>query len=154
MLNIALIYIVFTYANPVSMNNTAYNLLQNGEIKKAEKEFTKLIIIYPDFVTAYNNLGIVYLKLKKYKLAEKMFSHAIKVNNRYSKAYYNLATTYFREKKYTKSIEILKKLYKIDKEYLKKRFKKQKAIKEIKEKLKEDPDNKVLIKSLKLLENH
>ena len=43
---------------------------KEGKLEEAEKSYKKAIEIKPDFVEAYNNLGVVLKKLSKFDEAE------------------------------------------------------------------------------------
>ena len=48
----------------------------------------------PRHISAYNNRGIAYYKLKEYKKAIKEFSKAIKLNPEFAAAYLNRGSAY------------------------------------------------------------
>ena len=56
-------------------------------------------------VNTYDNLGLLYSRLKKYLKAEEEFKRAIYLNPKFNKAYYNLGYLYFIQEKYDDTIE-------------------------------------------------
>lgn len=65
-------------------------------------------------VNTYNNLGLLYSRLKKYLKAEEEFKQAIYLNPKFGKAFYNLGYLYFIQGKYNDTIEQWNKILKID----------------------------------------
>jgi len=65
-------------------------------------------------VNTYNNLGLLYSRLKKYLKAEEEFKQAIYLNPKFGKAFYNLGYLYFIQGKYNDTIEQWNKILEID----------------------------------------
>lgn len=59
------------------LNNEGVILFLNGQFSEAEIRYREALKIYPEYVTALNNLGLVLLQEKKYDEAEKLFIKAI-----------------------------------------------------------------------------
>lgn len=70
----------------------------------AAKHLQKATQIYPEYLDAYNNLGIVYKGLGNYPEAIKVYIKNIKLDPSYTKNYYNLATAYYEEKQFDKAV--------------------------------------------------
>ncbi|MBL7197235.1 MAG: hypothetical protein ISS47_03990 [Candidatus Omnitrophica bacterium] len=60
----------------------------------AIKNYIKSIRLQPDFVPAYNNLGLIYLKTQKYHLAKKCFLRGYKKNSSFPDILFNLGLFY------------------------------------------------------------
>lgn len=65
-------------------------------------------------VNTYNNLGLLYSRLKKYSKAEKEFKQAIYLNPKFDKAYYDLGYLYFTQEKYDDTVEQWSKILEIE----------------------------------------
>jgi len=65
-------------------------MLKQGRLKEAFPHFAEAIKIKPDFVQAYNKLGIILLRQRKYDKAKVFFSKAIEIDPDYSEAHKNL----------------------------------------------------------------
>jgi tetratricopeptide (TPR) repeat protein len=130
--------------NSVLHNALGYYLFKIGEHDSAKEEYKNAIKYDKGYSVPYNNLGVIALIKEDYKDAEEYFANAIECNPEYAKAVYNLGVTYFRQKKYIKAVKYYLKAKKVDKEYVKEREDIKKGEKELKQALKDDPDNKVL----------
>jgi len=71
------------------------------------------------FNNTLNNLGNIYLKLKKYDLAEKNFTYALKLNGNKKIIYNNLSVLYFDILEVKKAYDCLKESISLDKNDLK-----------------------------------
>jgi len=80
------------------LSEVAKNTINPNEKRKmledAATYLRKAIQIYPDYLDAYNNLGIVYSLLEQPEKAIQVYLANIKNDPDYSKNYYNLATAY------------------------------------------------------------
>ncbi len=65
-------------------------------------------------VSTYDNLGLLYSRLKKYLKAEEEFKQAIYLHPKFTKAYYNLGYLYFTQEKYDDTIEQWNKILEIE----------------------------------------
>ena len=75
-----------------------------GSLKEAIK-------VYPEYVRALNDLGVVFLKLERLDEAASNFRKAIGVNNRFFHSRMNLGIVLTKQSKYREAAEILGKLY-------------------------------------------
>ena len=71
-------------------------------------------------VNTYDNLGLLYSRLKKYSEAEEEFKKAIYLNPKFGKAYYDLGNLYFIQEKYDDTIEQWNKILEIEPNFLNK----------------------------------
>lgn len=70
------------------------NYIYNSKVRT----YQQVLSIYPESITAHNNLGYQYLRQEKYVLAEQHFLAALKVEPKYSRAKSNLYLLYNRTK--------------------------------------------------------
>ena len=82
-----------------------------GEFNKAIKSFNKAISIEPNYVSAHNNLGIVFQKTGKIKEASKCYYRAIDINKNHYQAYSNLAILKQETDELDEAIKYYKKAY-------------------------------------------
>lgn len=68
-------------------------------------------------VNTYDNLGLLYSRLKKYSKAQEEFKQAIYLNPKFGKAFYNLGYLYFIQEKYDDTIEQWEKILKIEPDF-------------------------------------
>ena len=68
-------------------------------------------------VNTYDNLGLLYSRLKEYQKAEEEFKQAIYLNPVFDKAYYDLGYLYFIEEKYDDTIEQWNKVLEIEPDF-------------------------------------
>jgi len=82
-------------------------------IKQAEEilQRTKKYIVD---VNTYDNLGLLYSRLKKYSKAEEEFKKAIYLNPKFTKVYYDLGYLYFMQGEYDDTIEQWNKILEIE----------------------------------------
>ncbi|MCJ7615679.1 MAG: tetratricopeptide repeat protein, partial [Desulfobacterales bacterium] len=67
---------------------------QKGQHQKAIIEFKKAILSYPEYITAYNALGMSYDAVSDYGNAELAYSKAISINPKLAYLYNNLGYSY------------------------------------------------------------
>jgi len=65
-------------------------------------------------VNTYDNLGLLYSRLKKYTKAEEEFKKAIYLNPEFTKVYYDLGYLYFIQEKYDDTVEQWNKILEIE----------------------------------------
>ncbi len=81
-----------------------------SELKRAEKEFKNVVLIY-------NNLGLIYAKKKEYQKAIAYFRQAVKLDPYDPSNYYNLGLAYKNAKRWQEAIKNFKKALSFDKGY-------------------------------------
>jgi tetratricopeptide (TPR) repeat protein len=67
-----------------------------GQYQTAIEDFTKVISLSPASFDAYNNRGVIYLKLGQYQQAVEDYSKAISIKPDYTDAYNNRAFVYLK----------------------------------------------------------
>ena len=89
----------------------AMEAVKNDQAEGAISNLKQAISLYPEYVRALNDLGVVYLKLDRLDEAAATFRRAIEVNNRYFHPRLNLGLVLGRQGKYREAISILGPLY-------------------------------------------
>lgn len=99
-------------AVPVADTETLYrHALQKqreGKLLEAKDLYGKVIEQEPHNIQALNNLGVIYLKLKRYEWASLRFNDALKIKHDYADAHYNLACLHAQKNDTKKSLFYLK----------------------------------------------
>lgn len=88
--------------------------LEKNEPRKAIEHFRKAVEIYPQYASAYNNLGVSWTKLGDSQAARKMFEQAIAADANYPFAYVNLSRIMMQEKNYEGVQQMLGKTLALD----------------------------------------
>ncbi len=82
---------------------------QKQDYQKAAEEFEKAVADYPEYDTAYNNLGVMYAHLNQNDKAMAAFKRSVELNDKNADADRNLARMFLREKNFPQAEELLKK---------------------------------------------
>ncbi len=82
---------------------------QNKDYQKAATEFEKAVAAYPEYDSAYNNLGVMYAHLNQSDKAMAAFKRSVELNDKNADADRNLARMLLRQKDYPHAEELLKK---------------------------------------------
>lgn len=85
----------------------ARKLITKGELDIAITHLNQAITIYPDYMTARNDLGVQYLKLKRFAEAEEQFRFIIEKNPKYFYARLNLGVVLVEQKRFNEAIDEL-----------------------------------------------
>jgi Flp pilus assembly protein TadD len=95
---------------------TAYkegmDLVVKGQTDAGVESLKRAESLYPQFLRAINDLGVVYLKQNRLEDAAAAFSRAIKINPRFAYARLNLGITLNRQGKHAEAATLLETLYK------------------------------------------
>lgn len=83
--------------------------MNRNKWQDAKKHFEKAIHEYPDYDSAYNNLGVVQIQLKENDAARQAFLKAVELNDKNADATANLAQIKIGENDYEAAKELLKK---------------------------------------------
>lgn len=98
--------IVIDNDNFYLQNKLGSELVFVNKLDEAKKHYLSSVRLYSN-ASAYSNLGIVSLKMKKFEDAEQYFIHAIRKDRMYYPSYQNLAYTFLKENKPRQAIEII-----------------------------------------------
>ena len=83
----------------------------NHRNQEAIKDFTRALGIYPNYIRALNDLGVLYLQLNRLDEAAAMFTRATKLDQNSLYPRLNLGVVLNRQRKYAEAADILGKLY-------------------------------------------
>lgn len=89
----------------------AMDLVGNGELENAIGGLQQAIRLYPQYVTALNDLGVVFMKLKRLDEAAVTFKKATEFDKRFFHPRMNLGMVLNKQGKYREALEILEPLY-------------------------------------------
>jgi tetratricopeptide (TPR) repeat protein len=95
--------------NPESHYTLARYLQQRARHDEAAREFKKAIYIKPDFVEAYNGLGVSYDWQGDYVAAARAYSMAIELKPDAAYLHNNLGHSYMLQEDYASAVEAFKK---------------------------------------------
>ena len=76
-------------------------------------EYRRAVQFNPSYAEAYNNLGVIYLEIKRYQDAEKAFIKALEVKPDFFEARNNLALVYMHVKRYHKALQELQEVVRV-----------------------------------------
>jgi tetratricopeptide (TPR) repeat protein len=83
-----------------------------GNAAEAITDFQRAVSLYPQYLRALNDLGVLYLKLHRLDEAAATFAQAIKVNQRFHYPRLNLGLVLNRQGKHKEAAEVLNRLRK------------------------------------------
>ncbi len=82
---------------------------QKKDYQQAAEMFEKAVADYPEYDSAYNNLGVMYAHLGQDDKAIAAFRRSVELNDKNADADRNLARMLMRQKNYSEAEELLKK---------------------------------------------
>ena len=85
--------------------------ISKDQYGSAISSLQQAITIYPQYVRALNDLGVIFLKLRRLDDAADNFRKAIEINKRFFHPRLNLGIVLSKQGKYQEAVEILKPLY-------------------------------------------
>lgn len=85
---------------------------RGGDAAQAVGSLKRAVELYPEYLRALNDLGVLYLKLDRLDEAADAFRRAIKVSRRYAYPRLNLGVVLNRQEKYREAAGMLEPLYK------------------------------------------
>ena len=88
----------------------AMDSISNGQLENAVATLQQAISLYPQYVRALNDLGVVFLKLDRLDEAAATFRQAIEINKRFFHPRMNLGIVLTRQGKYRDALEVLEPL--------------------------------------------
>lgn len=92
-----------------SLRVEADELFEQGELKRAETLYLKLLTKDPNDASLFNKLGLIYLEQKNYKDAKSALSAALKIEPENDTFYNNLGLLYYEMEDYDQAIEAYEK---------------------------------------------
>jgi tetratricopeptide (TPR) repeat protein len=91
-----------------SLYQKALGYQRKNDLDRAERIYGNVLKMDPVFVSALNNLGVIYMGTKRDEEAKAMFEKAIEHSESYVDPYYNLACIYSKRGDLSKSLDYLK----------------------------------------------
>ncbi len=82
---------------------------EHNDFPKAAEQFEKAVSIYPQYDTAFNNLGVMYFQMNQVEKARAAFEKSVALNDRNPDADRNLARVLVHDGNYARAEELLKK---------------------------------------------
>ena len=89
----------------------AMDSIGKGQLEVAIGSLLEAIRIYPEYVRARNDLGVVYMKLNRLDEAAATFRQATEINKRFFHPRLNLGIVLTQQHKYQEAVDVLKPLY-------------------------------------------
>src|SRR5664279_2915786 len=82
---------------------------KHKDFPKAAAQFEKAISIYPQYDTAFNNLGVMYYHMNQTEKARAALERSVALNNRNADANRNLARILIYDRNFARAEDLLKK---------------------------------------------
>lgn len=89
--------------------NKGAEALQHHDYQKAAELFQKAITTYPQYDSAYDDLGVAYMQLKQTDKAREAFERAVRLNDKNADADRNYGRLLLANKEYPQAADVLKK---------------------------------------------
>jgi tetratricopeptide (TPR) repeat protein len=99
-------------ANARAAHGVAMQAVEKGNAEEAIAGLKKAISLYPQYLRALNDLGVMYLKLNRLEEAAETFRQAIKIDQTFIHPRLNLGIVLNRQGKYAEAVTFLGKVYK------------------------------------------
>jgi len=90
----------------------AMTAIKNGRATEAVSRLKEAIAIYPRYVRALTDLGVLYLKLNMLDESATSLRQAVKLNNKYHVSRLNLAIVLNHQGKFSEALEVITPLFK------------------------------------------
>jgi Tfp pilus assembly protein PilF len=88
--------------------------LNREKVDDARKQFEKAIEKHPNYASAYNMLGITFIREKDTKRGQQAFEKSVAIDGNFAPAYTNLAKIHFAQRNMGRCEELLQKSLTID----------------------------------------
>ena len=96
------------------LNEYGNQLLRRGRLADAEAIYERAVDLSPNFVQAWNNLGLAYQAQRKFGKAKGAYKQAIELAPNFAIVHYNLGTAYEASGSYKKMIASYKRALELD----------------------------------------
>jgi tetratricopeptide (TPR) repeat protein len=100
--------------NPYILNEYGNQLLRRGRLAEAEAIYERAVDLSPNFVQAWNNLGLAYQAQRKFGKAKRAYKQAIELAPNFAIVHYNLGTAYEASGSYKKMISSYQRALELD----------------------------------------
>lgn len=82
---------------------------ERNDFPKAAEQFEKAVAIYPEYDTAFNNLGVMYYQMRQPEQARVAFERSVALNDKNADADRNLARILMHDGNFSRAEDLLKK---------------------------------------------
>jgi tetratricopeptide (TPR) repeat protein len=82
---------------------------ERNDFPKAAEQFQRAVSLYPEYDTAYNNLGVMYYQMNQTEKARAAFEQSVSLNDKNADADRNLARILIHDGNFARAEELLKK---------------------------------------------
>ena len=89
----------------------AMEFIGKGQLESAIGSLQEAVRLYPEYVRARNDLGVVYMKLNRLDEAAATFRQASEINKRFFHPRLNLGIVLTQQRKYKEALDILEPLF-------------------------------------------
>src|SRR3989344_1322705 len=100
--------------SPKVHNNLGDIYSQEGNLQKSAEEFSKAILLSPEYTDAIHNLGVTYIKAQRYDLAKQALLRVLQIDPYMAPAWVKLGALEFGEGNNDKAIEYFENALKAD----------------------------------------
>lgn len=97
-----------------TLRERADEYIEAGELRRAENVLLRIISGEPDDASAYNKLGMVYLRDKNFRDAKASLKQALKLEPENDTFYNNLGLLYYQKGEYEEAVEAYERSIEID----------------------------------------
>ena len=80
-----------------------------GDFPRAAEQFEKAVALFPEYDSAFNNLGVMYIRMNQPEKARAAFERSVALNDKNADADRNLARILMGENNFARAEELLKK---------------------------------------------
>ena len=87
---------------------------EHNDFQKAAEQFEKAVALYPQYDSAFNNLGVMYYQMGQTEKARAAFERSVSLNDRNADADRNLARLLIHDGNFLRAEELLKKSLSIE----------------------------------------
>ncbi|HLH07846.1 MAG TPA: tetratricopeptide repeat protein [Terriglobales bacterium] len=84
--------------------------LNKGDMKKAQQQFEKATVVYPQYARAYVDLGVVAIREGDRARAKECFAKAVQVDDKFLPGYVDLARMDYQDHNYSEAESLLQKV--------------------------------------------
>jgi len=99
---------------PYILNEYGNQLLHRGRLVESESVYEKAVKLSPNFVQAWNNLGLSYQAQRKFGKAKRAYKKALDLAPNFAIVHYNLGTAYQASGNYNKMIASYQRALELD----------------------------------------
>jgi tetratricopeptide (TPR) repeat protein len=102
--------------NPYLLNEYGNQLLRKGRLDEAVQAYSEAVDLNPEFVQAWNNLGLAYQAQRRFNRARRAYGEALDLAPNLAIVHYNLGTAYEALGNYQKMIRSYQRAIELDRD--------------------------------------